>query len=613
MIPHLFAWLAGRRRPLKRARPRDYRPRLDCLEERLVPTLLKVALTVNGSVNTFTTLSQAVSLAQDGDTIEILPGSNPGPATVTQNNLAIIGDPNGGYQGQQAGGTLVPSIVLLGNNDTVGGLFIGTINIGIGATGQTISNCLFNGQGVTQTFGSAFSSPSDGNNSVVGCTFVNGANVTLGDSGGTSFDTSASDNISGNVFWNPVLYAIKVQNEIGGLVIANNRVTHTDPNTGLAFIEATDCIGTITGNTLTLNAAPGAIGILANDFALDAQTTGLTIANNVVTSNVTGISVQHFSTTDSFTVAVTNNALAGNLVGLGLTGNAGGTGSDYGALSISGNDFRGYTGVNGNFAIAAIEGPSSGGQAAATHLSALNNIFSVNVASIPSIISVPAGTVIDTSVQLTGGVATLTAMFQTLGGGPPTAAQIAAYSKLGPQFLATVAVTSSQAEATFVGNLYVTLLGRIGSAAEINAWVNLITSANLTQEQVIIGFATSAEYYNKVTFNSSNPTASWIQSLYVNLLGRLAAGTEINAWLGIAGSLGLAGVVQGFVSSAEFRSNQVAAFYGAGMVGAPYAPNLLKRRVPPSLAEINGWITAPRNLRTIEIQMLMSAEFAIDG
>src|SRR5580704_9404338 len=155
MIPHIFRWL--RRHPAKRSHRFDYRPRLDCLEERLTPALFKVALAVNVGQNTFTTLSQAVTTAQSGDTIEILAGANPGSATVTQDNLTIVGDPGGGYQGLQASGTHVPAIVLLGNNDTLRGLFVGSVNIGIGATGQTVVNCLLDGQGVTQAFGTAFS------------------------------------------------------------------------------------------------------------------------------------------------------------------------------------------------------------------------------------------------------------------------------------------------------------------------------------------------------------------------------------------------------------------------------------------------------------------------
>jgi hypothetical protein len=224
MFPQILGWLTGygRRRPAQRGRRLDYRPRFDSLEERITPTLFKVAASIGaGAQNTFTTLSQAVTTAQDGDVIEIMAGANPGSATVVQDNLTIVGDPAGGWVGMQAAGTVIPSITLLGNNDVVNRVVVGSVIIGNGATGQTIANCLLNGQGVTQDFGDAFSIPSDGGNTVLGCTFIDGANVTLGNSGGSPYDTSANDNVSNNVFWNPVLYAIQVQNEISGLVIAN--------------------------------------------------------------------------------------------------------------------------------------------------------------------------------------------------------------------------------------------------------------------------------------------------------------------------------------------------------------------------------------------------------
>jgi hypothetical protein len=605
-----LGWLTrqGRRRPIQCASRLGYRPRFDNLEERITPTLFKVTASA-GAQNTFTTLSQAVTSAQAGDTIEILAGANPGSATVTQDHLTIVGDPVGGWVGLQAAGTVVHSITLLGNNDVVNSIFVGSVNIGIGAYGQTIANCLLNGQGVTQTFGS--SSHSDGGNTVLGCTFFGGANVTLGNSGGSPSDTSANDNISNNVIWNPTLYAVQVQNETSGLVIANNRITHTDPNTGLAFIEATDCTGSIAGNTISFYAAAGATGILANDNPQGTGATSLSIVNNVVTSNQTGISVQHLSTTDSFTVSVTNNSLAGNLVGLGLTGNAGYAGNDYGTLTIAGNDFRNYSGVGSNFAIAANDGSGSSTAKIVTTVTAQNNIFSSNKAP-ATVVSAATSTTIDVSNGLTGSVASLTAMFLTLGGGPPLSTQLSADTKLTVAAQAVAAVTSSQAEATFVGNLYVSLLGRVGGAAEIRAWVNLMSNGTLDEEQVLAGFLDSTEFYTKVTMGSANPTRAWIQALYVNLLGRQAGSAEINAWLSIEPALGLGGVAEGFINSAEFRGRQVAAFYGAG-AGVIYAPDILKRVVPPSAAEISAWDGTGLTLRVIEAEILASGEFALHG
>jgi hypothetical protein len=614
MKPHFLGWLSRQVRGA--AQPRRYCPELDALEERLVPTIFKVAPTIGaGSINTFTTLSQAVTTASNGDTIIIEPGSTPGSATVTQNNLTIIGDPAFGSVGLRASNTQVTGITLIGNNDAVSNLYIGGVIIGIGATGQSITNDIFYGQGVTQAFGTGFTTPADGGNTVSGCTFVNGANVTLGDSGATDFDTAANDNVTNNVFWNPVLYAIKVQNEVSGLVIANNRITHTDPNTGMAFIEATDCTGAIVDNTLNITAVTGAIGILANDSAFDIHNTNLTISGNVVVTNQTGISLQHFSLTNTFTVAVTNNSLAGNQIGLGLQGNGGGVGADYGNLTITGNDFRRFVG-NGNFAIRATEpnvfiNPVT--PPPINHINAEGNIWGASAAMAVNLSSAPARTMIDISNPMTGSVAGLTAMFETLGGGPPTASQLAADVKLSAAAQVLAAVTSPQAARTFVDNLYVTLLGRMCSSGEDQGWVNYLSSGAATEEQVLVGFLTSAEYFNKVGAGSANPNGAWIQSLYGNLLGRQAATGEVNGWLGAVTSAGPTAVVQAILSSGEFRTDQVSALYGGGLAGVLYTPNILKRPVAPSLAEITPWVVHGASIRNIELALLGSFEFSVNG
>ena len=510
MIPQIFGQWAGRR-PARQSRSFAYRPQIDYLEERVTPTVYKVMATVGtGSVNTFTTLSQAVTTAQPGDTIIIEPGANPGAATVTQNNLTITGDPSAGYQGLQLNGTLVTGITLLGSGDILTNLNIGFVNIGIGCTSETISKSLFSGTGVTQAYGTGFSSPNDGDNMISGCTFVDGANVTLGDIGGSAFDTAANDTVSSNVFWDPVNYAISEENEIAGMVITNNRIIHTDPNTGLAFIQVIDCVGTISGNTLSLDAAPGSVGILANDLSLDDMSTNLTIVNNVVSSNQTGIEVEHLSSTDTFNVSVTNNTLAGNFVGLQLTGNGTGAGNDFGALTIGGNDFRGFKGTNGNYAILSVEGNNSTSTfvtPVTTTITAQNNIFSVASAQTASLVSAASDAVINTSNELTGGVATVTAMFQTLGGGPPTSTQMTAASKLNAMGQATAAVNSYQAARVFVDSLYISLLGRMPASGEDEGWVNALASGAMTEGQAISGFITSAEYFSKVTYGSTNPNA----------------------------------------------------------------------------------------------------------
>jgi hypothetical protein len=230
-----------------------------------------------------------------------------------------------------------------------------------------------------------------------------------------------------------------------------------------------------------------------------------------------------------------------------------------------------------------------------------------------NLVSATAGSFIDISNPMTGGAANLTAMFETLGGGPPTAAQLTADSKLTAAAQAFAAVTSTQAARVFVDNLYVSLLGRMCGAGEDQGWVNHLSSGAATQEQVVAGFLTSTEYFNKVGAGSASPTGAWVQSLYTNLLGRQAATAEVNGWVGAVANIGTPGVAQAILNSAEFRADQLNGFYGAGDIGVVYAPAILKRSAPPSMAEITPWVVNGGTLRNIEIALLSSFEFSVAG
>jgi hypothetical protein len=620
MFRKIFVRLAGRRRRAPEVRRPTYRPHLDALELRLAPaTLFKIVATpTSGIPNTFTSLSAAVAVAQNGDSIEILAGANPGGATITQSNLTLIGDPTAAPQSLQASGAQVGSLVLFGNNDIVANLAVSSITIGAGSTGEVINNCVFNGKGVTQTPGSTSSFTPDGGNTVQGCTFLTGAGIHLGNTGGSAFATAANDIITNNVFWNPGANAIVVQNETAGLQVLNNRINHNDPTSGTAFIMAVDCVGTVSNNIISANALSGAVGILVRDFnVIDTQTTNLTVANNVVTTNQTGIEVQRFSSTNTFSVTLQGNTLAGNLMGLVLTGNSAGAGSDYGTLAILNNDFRGFSGQGANFAILCIDNSFYPAVAPATpnKLTGQNNIFSVtNPQSVVSTASAP-GTTINFTTTLTPSQYNLLAMFQTLGAGSPTAAQFSSVGTAAtlPLTQAKVAVYSMQAATVMVDALYVSLLGRAPGGGEDKGWASVLAAGSMTKEQLIISFLSSTEYYGKVTAGSASPNGAWVQALYVTLLGRQATGPEVNAWASTIPGQGLAWVVGNFVHSFEYRYGQVSAMYGTGGIGTVFAPNILKRKGPPSVVEVSGWVNTGLDLQTIEAYLVSSVEFSMNG
>src|SRR5262249_36152053 len=140
-------------------------------------------------------------------------------------------------------------------------------------------------------------------------------------------------------------------------------------------------------------------------------------------------------------------------------------------------------------------------------------------------------------------------------------------------------------------------------------WLQAL-ARGMSLENLVVGFALSEEYYQKATAGSADPSAAWVRSLYVNLLGRAPDAAEVSAWVGALPTMGRVAMARAFAGSAEFRGVEVRAFYGAAPVSAVWVPDLLKRSTPLSNAEVNGWVNSGLDLLVIEQMILTSAEFA---
>lgn len=592
-------------------------PSLEPLEQRLTPALLEVvpAAGVNG-FTTFASLQQALNISKAGDVVQVEPGSRPGDAFVglIVPGLTIQGDPAfGGAGGLQASNTLVGTLTLNSSGVTVRGLYLNTVKIGAGVTGETITDSVFTGSnnGVLQTFSTGAIPIANGGNTVRGNTFLSDAVVKLGNTAGDALNTAANDKVLDNVFtYDGNVFPLTVYNETTGIQVSGNKLVNPGGPSGAAAIVAIDCTGSIDGNTINV---PFFQALVVADTFGTARTTNLLLSDNVITgrgsTTSSGITIQHSSTADTFIVTVSNNALAGNHTGVFIVGNGGGGGHDYGTVTITDNDFRGYTGGAKGFAIDARDFVTVN----TSTINAPGNLFSVaNPQTAVNTVNA-LGTVVNTASPLTGGPAALTAMFLTLGGGPPPAGQVAAYQNAPPLTQAVAAVRSAGAVTAFVDSLYVGLLGRAPVGGEDQGWVNALGSAAITEEQLIAGFVGSAEYYGRVGQGSVNPNGAWVESLYLNLLGRQGSAAEINNWLGAAQTQGLAAVAAGIVCSAEFRTLQLDAYNGAPPVGVVPAPDLLKRGTLPTAAEIAGFVFGGQDLRTLQVFLLESAEFAANG
>ncbi|HLN29644.1 MAG TPA: DUF4214 domain-containing protein [Gemmataceae bacterium] len=139
---------------------------------------------------------------------------------------------------------------------------------------------------------------------------------------------------------------------------------------------------------------------------------------------------------------------------------------------------------------------------------------------------------------------------------------VAQLPTLGQTGVANDIIHSQEGLTDLVDRYYQEYLGRTADPAGQAAWVSVLEHGG-TAEQVAIGFLSSPEYYNRATALSSSPDpdANFVQSLYEQLLGRPGSATEIDGWLTQLPTLGRNGVVAGIVGSAEYRTDEVLGLY----------------------------------------------------
>ncbi len=109
----------------------------------------------------------------------------------------------------------------------------------------------------------------------------------------------------------------------------------------------------------------------------------------------------------------------------------------------------------------------------------------------------------------------------------------------------------------FVAQAYSTFLGRLPDATGLGYWVGLMQNG-LSDEHLEAGFLGSSEYISK----HGGAGAGWVQGMYVNLLGRTPASSEVQYWLKQLGAgKSTSDVAYGFAASQERESQRVQADY----------------------------------------------------
>jgi hypothetical protein len=132
---------------------------------------------------------------------------------------------------------------------------------------------------------------------------------------------------------------------------------------------------------------------------------------------------------------------------------------------------------------------------------------------------------------------------------PDAVAQDLLYSQT---FVNQFGDTSQQTDAQFVTFLYQQLLHRSPTAAELNDWVGLISSAGLDRGQVVLDFLSSGEF---LTRNPAVPAETAVSAAYLGMLGRSADPAGFQAWLNfLAAGNSLTQLANLFQVSPEFTA-----------------------------------------------------------
>src|SRR5262249_24528912 len=147
---------------------------------------------------------------------------------------------------------------------------------------------------------------------------------------------------------------------------------------------------------------------------------------------------------------------------------------------------------------------------------------------------------------------------------------------------------SAEALGRVVDQLYLRFLGRQSDAMGGSGWIGFLQQGG-TLEQVETLFLTAPEYISHID-------TIFVQSLYLNILGRSGSGGELPLWNTQIQSLGFAGIASAFVRSPENRVNTLRLDFQAFL-----------HRTPP-VSELIPLVNTSRDLLGLEGMVLASPE-----
>ena len=119
-----------------------------------------------------------------------------------------------------------------------------------------------------------------------------------------------------------------------------------------------------------------------------------------------------------------------------------------------------------------------------------------------------------------------------------------------------------EARTHLVKSWYQRYLGQEAGNGEEQGWVGLLLAGE-TEEQVQAGILGSSEFQSRAQtlISSGSSDQRYVWALYLVLLNRTASDAEVSGWVGALPTAGHNGVAQGFLGSNEFRTEMTTAFY----------------------------------------------------
>jgi hypothetical protein len=578
----------------QRRKSRAARLTVEILEDRTVPSTVKVVPLTQSIDNqtTFHRLVDALAIATAaGDIVQIEPGATAdlSPVTVTNNNITIQSDPN-------TPGTILPSydLTISGSSDVLSRLNLGSVTLNANASSDSILRC-------TVDTITVLGDPSGAGSNVIDQNVISGSIVMIGDPKTAQAGNTITNNTISSFTPSSSNAIISVVDN-SDVVIQNNQITGQAPSDQVAISVTRGVNQDIGNNTISLNGSDLTTeGIVVQNPGGGPLMTVAIDNNTIATGLGVGLFINAFSDTN-MQASVQGNDFHGNNIGVEYQGSGGtniasdlGGGSNNLGTSLGGNNFRGYP-ANGASTNAAIVMSDVG---AGSSLAAEMNIFN-NPATAPNAVFVNGDGGINTTQALNADLAFVQVLYNDLLGRTGTIAELDTWVKTlnassnGQANVVSGILRSTASLDRIVNSYYLKYLGRTADSTGQAYWVNLIQNGTAL-ETIQAGFISSAEF-------RSNNDSDYVQGLYRTFFDRTGSVNEVAYWYTILQQPnGLETTAEGFTASTENRSLFVQSIFTDFL------------HTTATQSDVNFYVNQTGDLLSLEQQILSTPQFFTGG